>query len=540
MTTKQKIKVHQPPQQDMFSPAPSERQKLRTIRHSSRRFIHPDADEIFLSGHPLRQHLEMTNDKTPFVISDLLDEQDWSVFEQDYAESGRPPYAPRCMAGLILYAIINGVTSLRFIERMARMDLGCMWVSGGIFPDHANIGRFITRHQEALNGSFFEALTQSVLNRTGSANDSVAGDGTLIEAACSNYKLIKEEAARAAVEESKARLEKAPDDESLKEALTHQTEVYDTLQERQAKQKRRGKKNTSDTRISPTEPEAARHKMKRGRGYAQAYLPSVLANEERVVLAAAVDPTNEAAVIPQMMDQAERIIGKTPEELLVDGSYFTDSVINDSLARDVSLLCPESGNPGKPKKNQKFHKGSFRYESEEDAYICPAGQKLTLIYRPRNPSHSKAQWTYGGAACSDCPLRKQCTTSKAGRKIRRFAMDSVKDELRRVMEHPAAKKAYKKRQGMVEPVFSYLRTVQGLNRFRRRGLDSVKLEFNLHLLAYNLSRAVAFALQRLFTVIWEILAIIRTQWLIIARTQNLKLSHGGGKFFRVACAHETV
>ena len=39
------------------------------------------------------------------------------------------------------------------------------------------------------------------------------------------------------------------------------------------------------------------------------------------------------------------------------------------------------------------------------------------------------------------------------------------------MEHPAAKKAYRKRQGMVEPVFSYLRTVQGLNRFRRRGPD---------------------------------------------------------------------
>ncbi|WOG26332.1 hypothetical protein [Endozoicomonas sp. 8E] len=65
----------------------------------------------------------------------------------------------------------------------------------------------------------------------------------------------------------------------------------------------------------------------------------------------------------------------------------------------------------------------------------------------------------------------------------------------------------------------------------------VKLEFNLHLLAYNLSRVVAFALQRLFTMIWGMLAIIRTQWLMIAKTQNLKLSHGGGKFFRVTCAH---
>ncbi|WP_163370509.1 transposase [Endozoicomonas acroporae] len=137
----------------------------------------------------------MIGDNTPFAISDLLDEQDWSEFEQSYYSSGRPPYAPRCMAGLILYAIIHGVSSLRAIERMARIDLGCMWVSGGIFPDHANIGRFIIRHEKALNGSFFESLTQSVINRTGSHNHAVAGDGTLIEAACSNYNLIKEEAA---------------------------------------------------------------------------------------------------------------------------------------------------------------------------------------------------------------------------------------------------------------------------------------------------------------------------------------------------------
>ncbi len=329
MTTKQKIEVHQKPQFDLFSATPCEKQKPTIACGSSRRFTQPDPADIHLSGQPLQQHLEMIGDKTPFLVSDLLDEQDWSEFEQSYAKSGRPPYAPRCMAGLILYAITHGVSSLRAIERMARMDLGCMWVSGGIFPDHANIGRFIIRHEKLLNGAFFESLTQSVINRTGSNNHAVAGDGTLIEAACSNYNLIKEEAARAAVEESQAALEKAPDDEQLKAALALQTEVHDTLKERQEKQKRRGKKDTSDAKISPVEPEAARHKMKRGRGYAQAYVPSVLANEHRVVLASAVDPTNEASVIPEMMDQAERVTGTTPQELLVDGGYFADSVIND-------------------------------------------------------------------------------------------------------------------------------------------------------------------------------------------------------------------
>jgi hypothetical protein len=60
------------------------------------------------------------------------------------------------------------------------------------------------------------------------------------------------------------------------------------------------------------------------------------------------------------------------------------------------------------------------------------------------------------------------------------------------MEQPGAKQQYNHRQSWVEPVFSTLRGCQGLNRFRRKGLTGVKTEFALHILAYNLGRAVVF------------------------------------------------
>ena len=192
-----------------------------------------------------------------------------------------------------------------------------------------------------------------------------------------------------------------------------------------------------------------------------------------------------------MLDQASRTSGAIPDELLLDGGYFNDSVIATTLERDISLLCPEGSYPGQPKKSKKFQKGHFRYDETEDVYICPAHHKLSLIYKPTDSTAKKAQWVYGGAPCDTCPLRKQCTTNKHGRRIRRFAEDAAKDALRLVMQHPAAKKAFKQRQTMVEPVFGCLRMKQGLNRFRRYGLKAVKLEFSLHLMAYNLSRAVA-------------------------------------------------
>ena len=506
MTTKQTLSANFLPQLDIFSDAVGQKRKIETKQQntaSGRRFFASNPEDIYFGNAPLKRHLEQANQHAPFIIAKLLNDQNWTDFESKYAASGRPPYAPRCMVGLILYGISRGVTSLRTLESLARIDLGCMWVSGGIFPDHANIGRFINRHQELLTGDFFEALACSVLKKTNSTGQCLAGDGTTIEAACSNYRLIKEEAVKTALEEATARAEKKPEDADRKAKLEKAVHVHRKLQEVKAHQKRRGAK-TNNTRISPTEPDAVVQKMKRGRGYAPAYTPSILANEKRVVLAQAIDPTNESIVIPEMLDQASRTSGALPDELLLDGGYFNDSVIATTLEQDISLLCPEGSSPGQPRQSKKFQKGHFRYDETNDLYICPANHQLSLIYKPKDSAAPKAQWVYGAAPCDTCPLKSQCTTNKYGRRIRRFKEDKAKDALRLVMQHPAAKKVFRQRQAMVEPVFGYLRTKQGLNRFRRSGLKAVRLEFSLHLMAYNLSRAVAMYYHLIFALIWEL------------------------------------
>ncbi|OTA20588.1 hypothetical protein Xbed_01392 [Xenorhabdus beddingii] len=58
------------------------------------------------------------------------------------------------------------------------------------------------------------------------------------------------------------------------------------------------------------------------------------------------------------------------------------------------------------------------------------------------------------------------------------------------------------RKSIVEPVFSALLGIQGLERFRRKGLSAVKLEFTLHAIAYNLSRAVVLILWGIFNLLF--------------------------------------
>jgi transposase len=473
-----------------FSDGSQNKVKVRTAVGSGRRFVTGNPRSIFLGALRLEDHLKQAGQTAAFTVANLLDEQDWQPFEARYRATGRAPYAPRLMLGLILYGVMQGVHSLRELERLARLDLGCMWVTGGIAPDHANIGRFIVTHEDSLTQDFFESLTRSILKTSGTQSSTrLAGDGTVIEAACSHYKLLREEAIKARVEAANKALVQAPEDRAAQQEVENSRQCLDILKARQQARKRSGR-NTESLSISGSEPEAMVQKLKRGKGKAASYKPSVLANENRIITALAVDPSSETKVVAAMLDQSARVIGSPVAELLLDAGYFDDGVIAATLEREVSLLCPEGKAPGIVKDSKVFHKSSFQYDSQADTYRCPAGQILIFLKSADATQTKRANRLYGTDACGSCPVRTQCTKS-AKRRIQRHPEDTERDALRLVMQQRQVVDIFRQRKAMVEPVFSHLRDQQGLNRFRRKGLRAVRREFALHVLAYNLSRAVA-------------------------------------------------
>ena len=500
-----KLGVPDDPQFQLFGGVPEqlEQQRLRTALESGRRFVTGDPRGIFLGTTRLEDYLLQSGQTDPFEIAKLLDAQDWSTFEARYAPTGRAPYSPRLMLGLILYGVMQGVHSLRELERLSRLDLGCMWVTGGISPDHANIGRFIVLHEESLTTTFFESLTHDLLRKTGSTSERLAGDGTVIEAACSHYRKLKAEAIRARAEAAEAALKDDPDDPGAQEEKADSDRYLKVLEEREKARKRSGR--SSDTlAISATEPDAMIQPAKRGRGIAASYKPSILANRNRIITAIALDPSSETKVVAALLDQSRRVTGAQPEELLLDAGYFDNGVIAATLERDISLLCPDGKMPGEVKQGKVYAKSQFVYDEASDSYRCPAGQLLSKLREKAATELKEAYATYGTKACKHCPSRADCVTAQRGRRIERFATDAQRDALRAVMEQSKVKAIFAQRQAMVEPVFSNLRGKQGLNRFRRKGLPAIKREFALHAIAHNISRALALlrALICMLMAIW--------------------------------------
>jgi len=338
---------------------PSETQK--------KQFVEPDPARTQIG---LKDHLQGLGRGEVFIIDQLLREQDWSVFESGYAPGGRPAYAPRLMVGLILYGVLQGRSSLRELESMARDSLGCLWISGGIMPDHSIISRFICRHAELLSKGFFEGLTSSVLKHTGSSVERTAGDGTVVEAAASRYKTIKREALEKQIDKEMDRLENAYEQEQVDSKQVSRSEaklerLHETerqLSKREAIRKAKGK-DPSRLQINPQEPDAVNQPLKQ-QGYGVSYKPSVIVNDHRVIVGHGVDASSETKVALNLLNQASRF--GDLQESSWDAGYNNYSMLEQQAEYDVSLLIPQGRPESSDKKYKQYPKSHFQYDERRN------------------------------------------------------------------------------------------------------------------------------------------------------------------------------
>jgi len=485
-------------------------------------FEDPDPRLIRRSALRLDDFLQSCGLLEPLAVRDFLRSMDWSRFESAYRPELRKPYAPVCRVGLVLYALLRGVSSLLGIEELARLDLGGQWITGGLMPDHSSVGRFINRHAEILTEAFFENLTREVLGRTGSQAKSLAGDGTVIQAAASRYHTLKAEAAQKAHARAREQAEHSPFEDQAQQKAEHAEQVAAVAVERQKARQARGR-DTGSAVVAPSEPEAVLQPLKNG-AKAPSYKGSVLANAQRIVVGKHVEAASEIKAVEPMLDQAERI-GKTRvEQVRFDAGYFCDETLTLAVQRDLDVLIPEgkaNGNDDWEKQSEKqFPRSRFIYEPEPDRYRCPTGEFLVPVGRCKGNETQKGYVLYRAEHCEKCPLKEKCTTSEVGRSLKRYAGEETKEAMREVMQQEGARKAYQKRQAWVEPVFRELTGAQGFRRFRRRGLTRVRLEFSLQLCTYHLRRWLALTRVNVRRVLPILVAILLCMGLLCGSSEG--------------------
>lgn len=168
----------------------------------SKAFRSYDPDQVFLMPASLQDWLPKGH--LAYFVSDVVDHLDLSAIMERYTreERGYPPYHPRMMVKVLLYAYCIGVPSSRKIERRLEEDIAFRVLAANNTPDFRTISDFRKAHLEAFAGLFLQVLKlcqKAGLVRLGH----VALDGTKMKANASKHKAMSYKR----MEEEEARLE---------------------------------------------------------------------------------------------------------------------------------------------------------------------------------------------------------------------------------------------------------------------------------------------------------------------------------------------
>ena len=428
------------------------------------RLVNVDRDTPMLLPVDLRQWVP-EDDLVHFVI-EAVDSMALPSMGINRRGTGSEQYPPRMMLALLIYCYANGIFSSRRIERATYRDIGVRYLSGDTHPDHDTICSFRRQNAAVVKEAFVEVLrlaSEMNLLKVGV----VSVDGTHIRANASKHKNVRydragqlEKKLREDVEELLQQAENQDrqdevDGQKLPEEIARRERLREKMLEarRQLEMRAEDEQDSEDRREdgpkgggtgSAREPEAHKQinltdadsalmrKSKRS-SYEQAYNAQAVvdADGSQLVLGTDVLQTpSDANQLEPAIASVPQTIG-TVETVLADGGYVKAEVFERIEKRGIEAYVAISD------EEQNIR----RYD-----YRPPKERKLKTVKNPQLVT-----------------MREKLQTEE-GRKI------------------------YAKRAKTVEPVFGVIKAPMGFRQFLLRGVDKVRIEWDLVCLAYNMKR----------------------------------------------------
>jgi transposase len=464
---------------------------MGTKERSFAPLIHVSLEELVPQDHFYR-HLERTLDLS-FVRE---------CVHETYAGGGRPSIDPIVFFKLQLVMFFEGIRSERQLMRHAADRLSVRWYVGynldEPLPDHSSLTRIRERYGVDVFRHFFEAIVEQCQQAGLVWGKELYFDGTKVAANAGKDSLkprfyVEAHLANLFATETKEAPEGSQQQTSQAAAvpmplpttisqeqrseLSQQNEARHDWIEQLGAQDRQVKGRTyqrlADLQVSTTDPDATLMQTKTGvdLGYHTHYV--VDGGKARIILHVLVTPAEVMDNQP-MRDLLWRVRFRWklwPRQATGDSKYGTEDNLVAIEDQGIHAYIPL---PDMDHRTEFFSGDQFRYEAKLDVYICPAGKELH--FAPWHSTERSRRYRAYAKDCNHCPLKAHCTTSKQGRSLCRSVDEACLDRVRAYQSTEAYKKALRKRQVWVEPLFAEAKDWHGMRRFRLRRLWRVNCE----------------------------------------------------------------
>jgi transposase len=411
------------------------------------------------------------------------------------------PYHPSPMLKLYIYGYLNRVQSSRRLEREAGRNLEVMWLTGRLAPDHKTIADFRKDNGPAIKkvcAQFVELCRKMGLL----TKASVAIDGSKFKAVNSrdnNFTQGKIQRRQKQIEESVARfmsqLETADRRTAAGEGPSETVLLTKTrLKEKLAKLEEEVKRLAAiekallaspDKQISLTDPDCRSMATSgRGSGMVAYNVQSAVDTTNHLIVAHEVTNVGtDRSQLAMMAQTAKAALRSDNLDVVADRGYFKGEEILACEQAGIAVTLPKPQTSG-AKSAGRFGKSDFVYLAKDDAYRCPAGEKLAHHFTADEDGQKMR--IYLTKACRTCQFKDQCTTSNE-RRIKRWEHEHVVEGAQtRLDQNPQAMR----RRETVEHPFATLKMRMGATHFLMKRLPNVATEMALNVLAYNLTRVM--------------------------------------------------
>jgi transposase len=414
------------------------------------------------------------------------------------ATTGRPGYAPGDLLKRSLYGSLDRLRSSRRLEQETHRNIELLWLLKKLRPDHKTIADFRKNNLKPVREvcRTFTLLCKK-LDLFGA--ELVAIDGSKFRAVNAkerNFtkdkltKLIVQIDER--VEASLKELDRSDEQDDRGTVGGAHAEALAAKIEALKQRKRRDEGfqaqllSSGQEQLSWTDPES--RTMKRGQGRGTEVCANVQtavdAKHKLMVACAVTNGPGDRDWRSPMALQAKAVLDSR-FDAAADVGYYHGHEVKACLEAGITPDVPRPMTSAHEKLGL-FSKIDFLYDKVTDTYRCPAGARLT--FRFDTVELGRHIRYYATSACGGCALKPQGTRSTGGRRITRWVDEQLLEEMeQRVRSRP---EVMKRRKALVEHPFGTMKRGWDHGYFLMRGLEKVRTEFSLTVLAYNLRRVL--------------------------------------------------
>jgi transposase len=407
------------------------------------------------------------------------------------AETGRPGYDPRDLLKLYIWGYLNEVRSSRRLERECLRNVEAMWLLRRLAPDFKTLADFRRDNGPALV-STCRAFVLFCRDEGLFAARLLALDGSKFRAAASPKRImsrqdIKEEAARlerriaAYLAELDAQDAAEPEEtsrEATLSALARLKQRREALDVMAAGLEAKGRSS-----LVEGEPEARPMRLPRG-GKPPCYnvATAVDADSGLILHHDVTTEATDSRLLHPMARSAKEAIGVETLTVVADAGFSSGLAAALCEADGITPCVPVKRSPNPEGDGTLFDRSLFTYRPETDTYRCPAGRTMERV-KVIKRDHAII---YASKDCSGCALKPGCTLA-ARRMVQRRIHEDARGRMHARVE--ADPSLMRQRRCAAEHPFGTIKRMTAGGRFLTRGLNKVRAEAALSILAYNLLRA---------------------------------------------------